>query len=58
MIGEKCILCPERYPGCQDHCQYGIEAKKQRKRKQRQAEREKNRNREATDYYANKKYRR
>lgn len=25
---EKCIKCTERYPACQSHCGYGIEAKK------------------------------
>lgn len=33
---EKCINCTAetgRYPGCQDHCEYGIKAKKEHEAK-------------------------
>ena len=29
MSFEKCINCPDRYPACQDTCEYGISQKKQ-----------------------------
>ena len=28
MSFEKCINCPDRYPACQDTCEYGIGQKK------------------------------
>lgn len=33
MTGEKCISCNDRFPGCQDHCEYGIAAKAERQKK-------------------------
>lgn len=56
MTGEKCINCTDRYPGCQGHCQYGLEAKAERDR-QREAK-ERQLHREVANYYAAKKYRR
>lgn len=51
MTGEKCISCNDRFPGCQDHCEYGRAAAAERpKGKQSQNE--------ARDYYAAKRYRR
>ena len=29
MSFERCRKCDERYPGCQDKCEYGIQAKKE-----------------------------
>lgn len=31
MTGEKCISCNDRFPGCQDHCEYGRAAKAMRR---------------------------
>lgn len=30
MTGEKCISCNDRFPGCQDHCEYGRAAAAER----------------------------
>lgn len=56
MTGEKCIKCTDRYPGCQDHCQYGQEAKAERERVR--TAKAKAISTEAANYYASKKYRR
>lgn len=44
----KCYKCADRYPGCQDRCEHGIEAKKklnernEKIRKAKETEQEKN----------------
>lgn len=56
MTGEKCITCKDRYPGCQDHCEYGRAAKAERQKKK--AQQEDKQERAAKTYYLGKKYRR
>lgn len=55
-IGNKCKNCTRRFPACQDHCEYGEAAKKQRADEKR-----KRANKAAIEvrlYYQGKKYRR
>lgn len=56
MTGEKCVSCNDRFPVCQDHCEYGRAAKAERQ--QRKDQKEKQSQNEARDYYAAKRYRR
>ena len=56
MTGEKCIACKDRFPGCQDHCEYGQAAKAERQKKK--AQQENKQERAAKIYYLGKKYRR
>lgn len=52
----RCMDCPDRYPGCQDHCEYGIKLKTERERQKK--ERAKAAEHEVHEYYRSKKYRR
>ena len=52
MTGEKCIACKDRFPGCQDHCEYGQAAKAERQKKK--AQQENKQERAAKIYYLGK----